>query len=63
MAYTPELSVTGSGTLRRLAWASEEPMTKTLERLVAEAAKKSKPGAVCSLCRDKSKCSTCDFNF
>ena len=62
MAYTPELSATGSGILRRLAWASGQPMTKTLESLVAEAVKQSNPGTVCCACKDKSKCSICSFN-
>ena len=62
MAYTPELSARGSATLRRLAWHQGQPMTKTLERLVAEAAQHSKPGTVCCACKDKSKCSICKFN-
>jgi len=62
MAYTPELSARGSATLRRLAWQQGKPMTKTLEEIIGQAAKKSKPGAVCSSCRDKSKCSICGFN-
>ena len=62
MAYTPELSARGSGILRRLAWASGQPMTKTLAKLVAQAAQNSKPGKVCCSCRDKSKCSICGFN-
>ena len=30
MAYTPELSRTHSGALRRIAWAMEIPMTKAM---------------------------------
>ncbi len=65
MAYTPELSMNGSATLRRLSWFQGQPMTKTLERLVVVAAKKSaenEPGAVCSACKDQSKCPVCAFN-
>ena len=36
MAYSPELTDRGSATLRRLAWLAGQPMTKTLERLVAD---------------------------
>ena len=65
MAYTPELSLTGSATLRRLAWFKKKPMTKTLEEMieiVSMELNKIKPGAVCGACRDKSKCSHCVFN-
>jgi hypothetical protein len=34
MAYTPELSLKSSQTLRRIAWALDKPMTKSLELLV-----------------------------
>ena len=65
MAYTPELSLRGSATLRRLAWFLGAPMTRSLEFLVEVAAMKTsqmKPGAVCEFCRDQSKCSICAFN-
>ena len=65
MAYTPELSLRGSATLRRLAWFMGAPMTRSLEFLVEVTARHTaqvKPGAVCEFCRDKSKCSICAFN-
>jgi len=65
MAYTPELSMNGSSTLRRLTWFQCHPMTKILEILVAVAAKriaKNEPGAVRSACKDQSKCSVCAFS-
>ncbi len=34
MAYTPELSLKSSQTLRRIAWALDKPMTETLELIV-----------------------------
>ncbi len=64
MAYTPELSDQGSATLRRLAWFHGLPMTRTLERIVIEFAKQraqNGPGAVCSKCRDNSRCDGCVF--
>ena len=64
MAYTPELSSQGSAILRRLAWFHGQPMTRTLERIVIEFAKhstQSNPGAVCSKCRDNSRCEGCVF--
>ena len=33
MAYTPELSMKSSRTLRRIAWALDMPMTKTIEKV------------------------------
>ena len=62
MAYTPELTDRGSATLRRLAWSAGQPMTRTLEKIIDEAVKQSKPGTVCCACKDKSKCSICGFN-
>ena len=65
MAYTPELSLRGSATLRRLAWFLNKPMTKTLEmvmELVAIQTTNAKSGAVCASCRDATKCASCGFN-
>jgi hypothetical protein len=65
MAYTPELTQSGSATLRRLAWFRGEPMGKTLERIVLMTAKHTaqiSPGAICRACRDDSRCPICGFN-
>ena len=65
MAYTPELSQIGSAILRRLSWFLSIPMTKSLERLVLETAtemRETRPGEVCTKCRDKSICEVCPFN-
>ena len=65
MAYTPELSQIGSATLRRLAWYMKIPMTKSLEMVIEFMAIKiaeSKPGEICSRCRDDSICEKCPFN-
>ena len=65
MAYTPQLSSSGSATLRRLAWFSGQPMTKTLERLVQLTARhivQIKREPICAACKDDSKCSICAFN-
>ena len=64
MAYTPELSQIGSATLRRLAWYMGKPMTKSLEMVIEFMAVKmaeSKPGEICSRCRDDSICEECPF--
>lgn len=65
MAYTPELSQIGSATLRRLAWYTRKPMTKSLEMLIEMTAMKMaevKPGEVCKRCKDDSICDVCPFN-
>ncbi|HDZ24326.1 MAG TPA: hypothetical protein ENH70_07290 [Desulfobacteraceae bacterium] len=65
MAYTPELSRTGSATLRRLAWFRGKPMSKTLETLLEATAKtmaEIRPGQVCSMCKDDRICERCPFN-
>jgi len=62
MAYTPELSLRSSCTLRRISWALGVPMTKGIEfvfdylPLILDCEK------VCDGCRDPSKCSECSFN-
>ena len=43
MAYTPELSQSGSATLRRLAWFLGKPMTHSLEMLVETTARRLPP--------------------
>ena len=56
MAYTPELSQTGSATLRRLAWSRGKPMTKTLEALLEATGRmmaEIRSGEVCAKCRDE----------
>jgi len=64
MAYTPELSQSGSATLRRLAWFYGKPMTHSLEMLVEKTARQLPPNAamqVCSKCKDNSICGNCPF--
>jgi len=63
MAYTPELSLRSSCTLRRISWALGVPMTKGIEfvfeflPLILEREK------VCRGCRDRTKCEECSFNM
>ena len=61
MAYTPQLSQIDSGILRRLAWAINQPMTKTMSHLMASVAKYADPGEVCPHCQDRSFCPRCPF--
>ena len=62
MAYTPEMSMEASCTLRRIAWAMEMPMTKTMERVFETLPQILDTRLICKSCRDKSKCSECAFN-
>ena len=63
MAYTPELSMKSSCTLRRLAWALDMPMTKAIEKVFEYLPEILDREKVCERCRDKTKCSDCQFNF
>ena len=63
MAYTPELSMKSSRTLRRLAWALDMPMTKAMGKVFEYLPEILDREKVCQACRDRSKCSECQFNF
>ena len=62
MAYTPEMSMKSSSTLRRISWALGIPMTKGIEFVFEYLPKILDSEKVCQECRDKSKCSECAFN-
>ena len=62
MAYTPELSMGASSSLRRIAWALNVPMTKAMEKVFEYLPKILDREKICEGCRDKSKCSKCAFN-
>ena len=62
MAYTPELSLESSRTLRRIAWALGVPMTQAIERVFEYMPKFLDRDNVCSACKDKSKCRECSFS-
>ena len=62
MAYTPELSLESSRTLRRIAWSLNLPMTQTIERVFEHLPRILDREKVCQGCRDKSKCSEYAFN-
>jgi hypothetical protein len=62
MAYTPELSMGASSSLRRIAWALNVPMTKAIERVFETLPQILDRSLICEACRDKSKCPGCAFN-
>ena len=61
MAYTPELSSYQSCTLRRIAWAIDLPMTKTLSEVIEYVGNIIDNKRVCAACKDKSRCMLCAF--
>lgn len=61
MAYTPELSQYHSGMLRRIAWASKIPMTKTMVNIFDRLGDTLDKGKICDACKDKSICENCAF--
>ena len=61
MAYTPELQLEHSRTLRRLAWSMDIPMTRAMAEIFTWLPGKMDRELVCSKCRDKSRCSECAF--
>jgi len=61
MAYTPELSLSHSRALRRVAWALGVPMTQAMTLVfdyLADVVDKEK---VCAACRDRTRCQECVF--
>ena len=62
MAYTPQLSMKSSCTLRRIAWALEVPMTKAIEFVFEYLPRVMDREKVCEGCRDKTKCPWCAFS-
>jgi recombinational DNA repair protein RecR len=63
MAYTPEISGKSSCTLRRIAWALGQPMTKAIEEVFDYLPSILDSKKVCEFCRDKTRCSDCVFNI
>ena len=61
MAYTPELSLESSCTLKRISWALGVPMTKGIEFVFDYLPKILDSEKVCQGCRDKKKCMGCAF--
>ena len=61
MAYTPELSMEASCTLRRVAWALNVPMTQAIERVFKHLPRILDQQLICEACQDKSRCSKCMF--
>ena len=61
MAYTPELSLRSSCTLRRISWALGVPMTQGIEFVFEYLPQILDQEKVCRGCRDRTKCPQCAF--
>ena len=57
--YVPKLSKQSLCRLRRIAWAVDRPMTKTLDAVIEYIACHIDQKAVCTTCRDNSRCKIC----
>jgi recombinational DNA repair protein RecR len=62
MAYTPQLSDAASATLRRIAWALDKPMTRTMNTIFIKLPNLMDWEKVCESCRNPSACNICGFN-
>jgi hypothetical protein len=62
MAYTPQLSMKSSRTLRRIAWALNIPMTRAIEEVFDFLGKTLDGKKICEACKDKSRCDECLFS-
>lgn len=60
MAYTPELSLQDSQTLRRIAWALKLPMTQAMPEIFAWLGRSLDADKICAECRDKTRCNGTD---
>ena len=60
--YSPQFSEKASISIRRLAWALNLSMPKTIDILVNEISLIFAPTVVCPQCQDKSKCASCGFH-
>jgi len=61
VTYTLRLSKHHSRTLRRIAWATGAPMTKTMKMIFDWLPDRMDEEKVCSSCRDREFCSQCPF--
>jgi hypothetical protein len=62
MVYTPQLSYHSSEMVRRLSWAFDLPMTKTIETVIQSFPLLIESSLVCGKCQNKIICSTCIFS-
>ncbi|MDR2177553.1 MAG: hypothetical protein LBP20_05865 [Treponema sp.] len=60
--YTPSFSDLATVSVRRLAWAFNKSMPKTVDLMVGLMPSLMDPSKVCLACQDQSKCRACIFS-
>jgi recombinational DNA repair protein RecR len=60
--YSPQFTPMASVSVRRLAWALGLSMPQTVDYLIKGVSSVFVSSAVCSECKDKTKCNLCSFN-
>ena len=60
--YTPQFTNLATVSVRRLAWALNKSMPKTVDIMVKLMPSIVSSSKVCSACQDKSKCQSCIFH-
>ena len=60
MAYTPELSSKEFAEIRRIAWAKNMSMPRTLSEIIEKAVHEKDYWRICDKCRDRT-CEDCRF--
>ena len=61
--YSPQINQQSVFVLRRIAWAIGQPMTVSLDQIIAAILSKINITAVCSSCKDKQRCVMCPFKM
>jgi hypothetical protein len=60
--YTPQFSDTATISVRRLAWALNKSLSKTVDLMSSLMPSLVEPSKVCLACQDQTKCHTCIFS-
>jgi hypothetical protein len=60
--YTPQFSEMAAVSVRRIAWAQKTNMIAIVDHIVSKLPGIFDPAAVCSACRDRTRCGPCVFN-
>ena len=62
MTYCPQISPRSMCRLRRIAWAIDQPMTVTLDRIIELVCHRINAQSVCNACLDNSVCDLCQLD-
>jgi MoaA/NifB/PqqE/SkfB family radical SAM enzyme len=62
MVYTPRLDYLSSEMVRRLSWAFQLPMTKTIENIIKCYPLLIESSLVCNTCKERKICHKCIFS-